>query len=181
MQWAEPIINRETLCREKLVSSVDLNAYSGRWHEIAKSKLAWQLWESGCSHVTADYTASMCNGNPELKVVNSCYDDRGNLIIAREAKGTIPYPDYPGAIHLRFLDPDAKPGVGWYFLHDTDYTSYAVVGSPERKFMWILSRSKTICKAKFARLVKMFKEAGYDPRDPEWGLLVNPGTLTECC
>lgn len=176
MQWQEPEVTPATLAREKLVPSLDLARYAGRWHEIAKSKLAWIAWESECTTVSADYRIDSC-GN--LEVTNSCFRN-GGLLIARKATGKVVYPEYPGALHLVFHDADAKPGRGWYFLLDTDYDSYAVVGSPERKFMWILSRTGTMCKGKFARLVRMLQDAGYPARDPEWGLLVNPGTVVDC-
>ena len=173
MQWSEPEVNPATLRREKLVYSLDLQRYSGRWHEIAKSKLAWIAWESECTDVVADYKIDAC-GN--LNVVNSCYKD-GCLLLAREATGKVVYPEYPGALHLVFKDVDAKPGRGWYFLVDTDYTSYAVVGSPERKFMWILSRTPKMPAHKVRRLVKMLQDAGYPARDPEWGLVIDPKVI----
>jgi len=173
MQRQEFEVNPAVLCREKLVSELDLGRYAGRWYEIAKSKLAWIAWESECGDVTADYTVNRCNG---LDVVNSCYNN-GRLLRASEATGKVVYPEYPGALHLVFKDSDAKPGHGWYFVVDTDYNSYAIVGSPGKKFMWILGRTPKMSEAKIRMAIRKLQAAGYKPRDPEWGLVIDPKVI----
>lgn len=44
---------------------------------------------------------------------------------------------------------------------DTGY-NYAVVGSQQKKYLWILSRKKTIKPSVYQKLVGMAKRKGYD-------------------
>ncbi|PAL05279.1 hypothetical protein B8W90_12155, partial [Staphylococcus hominis] len=49
----------------------------------------------------------------------------------------------------------------WVIALDPDY-QWAVVGDPDRKYLWILSRSPTMDKALFASLKARAEAMGYD-------------------
>ena len=51
---------------------------------------------------------------------------------------------------------------GLYLVHQTDYINYSVVGSPDRRFLWILSRNPEMCGNVYDQLFDFVKELGYD-------------------
>jgi len=56
------------------------------------------------------------------------------------------------------------PFSGNYWIIDLapDY-SYAVVGEPDRKYLWILSRSSQLTESVYGQIVTRVRELGYDP------------------
>jgi apolipoprotein D and lipocalin family protein len=64
-------------------------------------------------------------------------------------------------------------GIGWgdYWIIDldADYTT-AVVGSPSRSYLWILSRTKSIDDATRSRVLAMLRERGFAPEQLLWTL-----------
>jgi apolipoprotein D and lipocalin family protein len=56
------------------------------------------------------------------------------------------------------------PFSGKYWIADLarDY-SYAVVGEPDRKYLWILSRSSQLTESVYGQILTRVRELGYDP------------------
>jgi len=50
----------------------------------------------------------------------------------------------------------------WILALGADY-EYAVVGTPDRKYLWFLARTPTIGDDLYGRLVDMARERGFDP------------------
>src|SRR5664279_4734108 len=57
-----------------------------------------------------------------------------------------------------------KPFYGKYWIIDlaTDY-SYAVVGEPTRKYLWVLSRTPQMSGETYEKITRRVEELGYDP------------------
>ncbi len=120
----------------KTVSYVDLSRYIGTWYEIARYPNRFQ---EGCVGTNATYTLRQ---DGKIDVLNQCYDKSfdGKL---KQAKGV-----------ARVVDPNtnAKLKVSFFWPFEGDYWiielaedySYAVIGQPKRKYLWILSRKKTM-------------------------------------
>lgn len=146
--------------QEVLEPDLDIFMYAGRWYEIAKLPNPWEI---NCSQSTADYYVDdrpLQEGlSPEVDIINTCWDDQGEIIDQKEARGWIPDPQYSGAIVVEFKNPSEK---GWYLVHETDYLNYSIVGSPDRQYLWILSRTPTMCKNVFDQLLEFTEEIGYD-------------------
>lgn len=117
------------------VSSVDLARYVGTWHEIARFAMYFQNQCVG--DVTANYSA-MDNG--KIKVINRCRTKDGEF---DQAEGTASVVDNTGNAQLKvsFFWPFRADY--WVIGLDPDYR-WAVVGNPNRKYLWILSRTKTM-------------------------------------
>ena len=117
----------------KVVTYVDLNRYSGTWYEISRYPNRFQ---EGCVGTTATYTILQ---NGKIEVLNQCR--KGNL--AGEislVKGIARVVDSKTNAKLKvsFFWPFS----GHYWIIDLgENYDYAVVGHPDRKYLWILSRS----------------------------------------
>jgi apolipoprotein D and lipocalin family protein len=144
----------------RVVPSVDLDRYSGRWYEIARFPNRFQKKCAG--EVIAEYTRS--DGN--ITVLNSCRLEDGNQIqaegVARLAGNGKPN----SVLKVRFAPSFLSflPQVwGDYQIISLspDYT-HALVGDPGREYLWILSRSPRMDSATYDRLVAEASAQGFD-------------------
>jgi apolipoprotein D and lipocalin family protein len=137
------------------VASVDLDRYLGRWYEIA-SYPAW--FQKNCTAVTADYSLREDGG---IGVVNSCRKGAldGKL---KQAKGHAKVVDTTSNARLKvsFFWPFWGPY--WIIDLDPDY-QWAVVGEPNRKYLWILSRTPQMEDEVYEGIVSRLRDQGYDP------------------
>ena len=138
----------------KVVSSVNINKYLGRWHEIAR----YPNWfQENCYAVTADYEL---NEGGTIKVVNRCKD--------RESNGKTM--EAVGTAHIVDKSTNAKlkvsfhwPFYGNYWIIDLgDDYEYAVVSEPKRQYLWVLSREPTMDMLKYNQLVEFLEERNFD-------------------
>jgi len=113
--------------------------YQGRWYEVARIPTKY---EGDCTGAIADYYWDAARR--ELRVVNICLfgkqRKRARRGVAR-ALGDGPQ----GRFSLQFEDaPGAR--VGEYWVLDTDYVGFALVGSkgPYGEFLWLLSRDEYV-------------------------------------
>lgn len=141
------------------VDSFDLDRYIGHWHEIAHLPVSFQ---KKCSRdITAIYSL---RGDGRISVRNSCISADGERI---EAEGTArPVAEHPGQLQVRFVSDWLAwvPLVWadyWIVALDPDY-QWAMVGEPDRKYLWILSRTPGMDSARFEALKQRATEMGYD-------------------
>jgi len=136
------------------VSQVDLQRYTGRWYEIAK----YPNWfQRGCaSDTSAQYTA-LPDGR--IEVINRCRMANGKF---REAKGvaTVVPGSQNSKLRVRFA---GSPIAGDYWIIGLDEKNYswALVGHPSRRFLWILARSPVLDAATRDAIVKIAEARGY--------------------
>lgn len=134
---------------------VDLNRYAGLWYEIAR----YPMWfQRNCAGgVTAEYKL-LENGS--IAVINRCWSKEGKII---EAKGTaIAEPNSGNArLKVRFFGPFSAPY--WIIALDEANYQWAVVGHPQKKFLWILSRTPQMEASTYQSILKQVEAAGYDP------------------
>jgi len=136
------------------VPNVDLTRYVGRWYEIARYP-AW--FEKDCaSDVTATYTA-LSGG--KIEVLNECRQADGQV---KRSKGTARVVDKRTNDKLKVTFFWPFSGNYWIIDLAPDY-SYAVVGEPDRKYLWILSRSSQLTESVYGQIVTRVRELGYDP------------------
>jgi apolipoprotein D and lipocalin family protein len=143
------------------VASVDLNRYSGRWYEIARYPNRFQKDCNG--NTTADYKL-LPDG--KIEVINQCRKSGGSL---KAAKGEARIVD--GAtnakLEVRFAPSFLSflPFVwGDYWITDLGPNyEYSVVGSPDRKYLWILARQPRLDEATYARILERAATRGFDP------------------
>jgi len=142
---------KEKLKTLEVVSYVELNKYLGKWYEIAHLPFRF---EDDCTDITATYSLSK-DGN--VSVLNECLRD-GKL---KQAKGKAKVVDKNTGAKLKvtFFWPFSAD----YWIVDLgkDY-DYAVVGTPNRKYLWILSRTPQMGDQLFSQLIESAKSKGFD-------------------
>jgi apolipoprotein D and lipocalin family protein len=141
------------------VPALDMGRYAGQWHEIAHLPVSFQ--KKCVGDITATYAL---RADGRISVHNACRTDDGGHIAAEGVAR--PVPGEPGQLQVRFV-PDWLAWVPlvwadyWVIALDPDY-QWAVVGDPDRKYLWILSRSPSMDKAQFAGLKARAEAMGYD-------------------
>ncbi|GFE61767.1 lipocalin family protein [Geobacter sp. AOG2] len=134
------------------VQSVDLARYMGVWYEIARFD---HFFQEGCRGSTATYTL-LPSG--EVEVINRCVDEKDNS--RREAKGRAWSVDPQGNARLK---------VSFFWPFRTDYWiidlgpsyEYAVVGSPNRKYLWVLARKPVMEKDVYQHILDLVAKQGF--------------------
>jgi len=141
------------------VPSVDLACYAGTWHEIARLP---NLFQATCVGSRVRYEP-LPDGS--LAVVNSCVTRHGRC---REVVGRAePVPCSGNArLRVRFgglagLVPVSREGNYWIIALDDDYR-WAMVGTPDRRFLWILARDTCLPPGVYGGLVEQARCLGFD-------------------
>ncbi len=144
----------------KTVSSVDLKKYVGKWYEIAKYPNRFQ--KKCLAETSAVYTQK---SNGRIEVLNSCRVKNGKMDAAKgEAK--IIDTATNAKLKVRFAPGFLSfiPFVwGDYWIIDLDANyNYAVVGSPSRDYLWILSRTPEIDANTYQDILQKIKLNGFE-------------------
>lgn len=145
----------------KTVQSVDLKRYAGVWYEIARYPNKFQKQCVG--NTTAEYILEDEN---ELKVINRCLKKNGKTDSAT-GEARVKDKTTNAKLEVRFAPKFLSflPFVwGDYWIIDLgkDYR-YSVVGSPDRKYLWILSRTPELDETIYQNILQTVKEKGFDP------------------
>ncbi len=139
---------------------VDLSRYAGRWFEIARLPMPFQkaneaaIAEYGCS---ADGTVSV--HNIAIRPDGSMREIRGAATVLNPPENT--------KLAVRFKTwfgpfiPVPKEGNYWILHVDEDYQE-AIVGTPDRKYLWLLARSSTISEERYAALAAKAGALGFE-------------------
>ncbi len=87
----------------------------------------------------------------------------GRRISSITGTAVAPNPLYPAALKVDFPVQSSAGDVELnYLIHRTDYMSYAVVGSPDRSSLYILSRTPRMSRSRYETLVQFAASLGYD-------------------
>jgi apolipoprotein D and lipocalin family protein len=136
------------------VPYVDLNKYAGKWYEIAAYP---QRFTKGCHCTTAEYTMT---DKGYVIVENRCNKDSVNgkpssirgKAFAEKNSGN-------ARLKVQFF----WPFKGKYWIIDlADDYSYAVVSHPNRKYLWILSRTSTMDESVYQQILSGLEAKGFD-------------------
>ena len=130
--------------KAQAVQSVDLNRYAGKWYEIARLPMFFQ--RNCTSDVTATYTLQPTG---KVEVNNQCMGKDGKPMqsIGEASKNG----DSGSKLKVTFL----PQGLRWLPVGKADYWvldlnpnyNHALVGTPNQKYLWILSRTPTMDEA----------------------------------
>lgn len=136
------------------VDHVDLNKYAGKWYEIASYP---QRFQKNCTCTTAEYTPT---DEEYIIVENSCRKDSINGKQS-SIKGKVFVDENSGNSKLKV--EFFWPFRGKYWIIDlADDYSFAVVSHPNRKYLWILSRTPTMNDETYQQIINRLKEKGFD-------------------
>lgn len=143
------------------VGYVDLSEYAGLWYEIAKIPNRFQKHCTG--NTTAKYSI---NDDGTIKVVNSCKETDGT-IDSSEGLAKVADSKTNSRLEVSFVSIFGIHlfwGDYWIIGLADDY-SYAIVGTPDRKYGWILSRTKQLPADKLEAVYDILIRKGYNPED----------------
>jgi len=138
-----------------VVDSVELDRYLGVWYEIS-SYPAW--FQRNCTAVSANYSL---RDDGLIKVVNSCR--KGSLDgRLKQATGRAKVVDTETNAKLKVSFFGPFWGNYWIIDLDPDY-QWAVVSEPKRKYLWILSRTRSMDDDTYEQILVRLTQKGYDP------------------
>lgn len=152
------LISLFSACAQKgtitTVPNVDVNKYVGKWYEIAAFP---QKFQKGCHCTTAEYTLT---DKGYLIVENRCNKDKvdGEQSYIK-GKAFIVENSGNAKLKVQFFWP--FKGDYWIIDLASDY-SYAVVGDPSMKYLWILCRTPKMEESVYQAILTRLVEKGYD-------------------
>jgi len=141
-------------------SQVDIQRYAGRWYEIARLPMPFQKADEAAMAeygLNADGTVSV--HNTATRPDGTQHGIRGYAKVLNPPANT--------KLAVRFstwfgpLIPVPKAGNYW-ILHVDDRYQEAIVGTPNRKYLWLLARSPKISDVRFNALLAKAKQLGFD-------------------
>lgn len=137
---------------------VDLQRYLGTWYEIARKPMRHE--DATARDITATYSLDETGA---VRVVNACLNAEGQVETSEgQAKPT----DASNArLEVTFLPQGLRwipftKGDYWILRVDSDYQT-ALVGDPDRKYLWLLHRQPTMDAAAQAAWLDVARAQGY--------------------
>lgn len=145
------------------VDSVDLKKYAGTWYEIGRLPMYFQ--RNCASDVTANYTEKTDGSG--IIVTNKCVQKDGSGITS---EGIAKPVDESGSkLKVTFLPswirwlPVGRADY-WVLARDADYKT-ALVGTPDKKYLWLLARSPNVTQETYAKYRQIAQQQGYDLKE----------------
>ncbi len=156
---AERMTAEQKRAAVKTVAKVDLNRYLGDWYEIARYDNRFQRKCAG--DVKASYSRQE---DGTIRVVNSCRTEQGTTT----AEGAARVVDQASNARLKVrFAPAFLSFLGfvwgdyWIIGLDDDYR-WAVVGTPDRGYLWILSRTPVLDEKQYEQALEKVRVNGFD-------------------
>lgn len=144
------------------VPSIDLPRYLGLWYEIARLPMRHE--PADYRDITAEYSLQ---DDGKVRVVNRAVDGKGEH---QEAVGeATPIDDSNSRLEVTFLPEGLRwipftKGDYWIIRIDEGYNT-ALVGSPDRKYLWLLSRTPRVEGTTREDFLASAREQGFDLDD----------------
>lgn len=134
------------------VGVLDLARYAGKWYEIAAFPMFFQ--RNCIGETTAEYAAKE---DGELSVTNRCRTENGfDQAVGRT---WVPVTNRTAELKVSFFWPFSSDY--WVIGLDKAYR-WAVVGNPNRKYLWILSRTPKLSRGEIDQALQAARNEGYD-------------------
>ena len=135
------------------VTPFDVNRYLGKWYEIARLD---HSFERGLTDVSATYSLKP---DGSLEVINRGFNTKKDAWKSAKGRALFTGSQNQGSLKVSFFGPF----YGGYHVLALDQTSYqwALVAGPDRDYLWILARTKTLTPAVREQLVAQAKKMGF--------------------
>jgi apolipoprotein D and lipocalin family protein len=140
------------------VAYIDQARYLGAWYEQARLP---NRFEEGCQRATADYGM---RDDGLISVVNTCIDDRGESRVAR-GRARPAGEAGEGKLEVSFFGPF---WADYWVLERGENYEWSIVGEPEGRYLWVLTRERGITPAQRAAFERRIMELGYRPAELVW-------------
>ncbi len=142
------------------VTAVDLGRYAGTWHEVARLP---NWFQRSCILSTARYIPQ---ADGSMAVINTCTKANCRQSSIEGVATAVPC---SGNARLRVkfggmaaLVPASREGNYWIIALDQENYQWAMVGTPDRRFLWILSRQPCLDPQVYACLKQQACRLGFD-------------------
>lgn len=145
------------------VKQVELKKYVGLWYEIAKIPNSFQ---DQCAYgTTAEYKI---DEDGDIIVINSCYEKDGSPDVA-DGLAKVVDKKTNSKLEVSFVSFfGIRPFWGDYWIIGLDKNyQWAVIGTPSRKYGWILSRTPSLPDDTMKIIFSLLKSQNYNPADFE--------------
>jgi apolipoprotein D and lipocalin family protein len=145
------------------VASVDLGRYAGTWYEIARLPMWFQR------HCVDSKAVYAVRSDGRVGVHNECVTDSGGLATA-DGVATVVDAKTNARLSVVFdnwfarLFGSSREGNYWILDLDPEYRT-VLVGTPDRRYLWILARAPRIDDGTYQKLVELAREFGYPVED----------------
>ncbi|MFT6861874.1 MAG: apolipoprotein D and lipocalin family protein [Akkermansiaceae bacterium] len=146
------------------VRDLDLNRYDGEWHEVARLP---NRFEQGLVAAKATYGVGLDGPlsirNEGLKANGQMSTITGSANVVGKGKLKVRFDPFPANLFA---------GDYWVLWINTSYTN-AIVGSPDRKLLWLLSKDPQMLTEDFTEPLELMKAQGFAIEE----LIENPQRL----
>ena len=137
----------------KVVENFNLDSYLGEWHEIARYLTVFE--DSDIIKAKAIYGKQ--GDIVTVKNIGYHTDDSEEVI---RGTASLTYPNTKiGKLGVSFFPPFS--GNYWIIILDSEY-KYSVVSSPDKKYLWILSRTEVMKDEDLSFILNKLGEMNYD-------------------
>ena len=145
----------------RVVDAVDLTQYAGRWFEAARLPNKFQ---DQCTGDVVVHYALRADGR--VDVVNRCRTASGKVDEARGIGRKAGDGKSNARLEVRFAPAilsflRSVWGDYWIIGLGPEYT-WAVVGTPSREYLWILSRTPQMSATSYERAIEIARGNGFD-------------------
>lgn len=141
------------------VPHIDLNRYLGRWYEIVR--LPQEHEDELATDISANYAI---DENGEIRVENLCLDEEGRPVsVVGHARAV---DEKNSKLKISFLPSGLRwipftEGDYWVLKIDDGYLT-ALIGTPDRKYLWVLARTPHISSETLAEYLAEARRQGFD-------------------
>lgn len=151
------------------VNQVDLKKYAGLWYEIAKIPNSFQ--DQCAFGTTAEYKIQK---DGSIEVINKCYEENGEPDIA-DGVANVVDKKTNAKLEVSFVSfLGIRPFWGDYWIIGLDENyQWAVVGTPNRKYGWVLSRTPSLPDDTMQKIYQILKAQHYNPDNFEMSVQKN--------
>lgn len=142
----------------------DIQKFMGMWYAVAAIPMAYEKFYAQGNVICEGQVADYVLVDKSVHITNTCYvfDESTNTLNHTSVKGMGTMPkNNKGVMVVTFDMGKFETQPGKYVVHDTDYTTYALVGNRESvrdtapASLWIMARfCKRIPDATYARLLQ---------------------------
>ena len=145
--------------KKSTMPNFDIQKYVGVWYEIARIPDSDNM---SCGESELTYTLIDTIEN-NIRVLNQC-TKIGSQIKFYTARGYAEDPGVPSKMTFIYKDTFPETRID-YWIYETDYVNYSIVGGKDNKKLWILHRKKNITSTDYFKLLDKAYSYGFKYND----------------
>jgi|TARA_B110000914_G_scaffold90147_1_gene79215 apolipoprotein D and lipocalin family protein len=137
----------------RTVQNLELDRYDGEWHEVSRLP---NRFEKGIVAAKATYGVGLDGPisvrNKGLKANGKLTSISGSASVVGDGKLKVRFDPFPLNLFLQDY---------WILWINQPYTK-AIVGSPNRKFLWLLSKNPSVITSDFTEPLQLMEAQGFE-------------------